>query len=416
MTTPSSSPSTPNDYLRFAALKLGLDDTLLASLTAPERTVIVSLPLKRTNGSIELLTGYRVQHSSRRGPYKGGLRYHPAVDLEEVTDLASLMTWKNAVVDLPLGGGKGGIAVDPKTLSETELERLTRLFTRRIADVIGPDRDIPAPDVNTDGQVMAWIRDEYETIIGHSSPGVITGKPVNQGGSEGRDLATGAGGVIVTEKLLEAWGEKIEGKTVAIQGLGNVASFYGSWIRERGAKVVALSNSRGGLMNPSGMDVQAIEEAIYAKKQSWGELQGAHAGSRLMTNDELLTLKVDLLVPAALGGVLTKDNALAIQAKWIVEMANQPTTPEANSILARRSIPVIPDILANAGGVTVSYFEWLQNQAHEHWTEDEVVKKLRTTMLEASQTVWETAQKHDCTLRQAAYVVALDRVVQANHS
>lgn len=391
-----------------ASKSLNLDPNILPVLTAPERIIQVSVPLTHDDGTVKVYTGYRVQYNSARGPYKGGLRYHQDVDLDEVKALAGWMTWKCAVVDLPLGGGKGGIAIDPKPLSEAEKERLTRTFARRLAPVVGPTVDIPAPDVNTTGQIMAWFRDEYEQATGTDAPGVITGKPVGQGGSLGRDTATAQGGVDVLLAYLKATGKDPQDMTVAVQGYGNAGQHAAELLAAAGMVIVAASDSKGAVHVAKGFDPVAMAK----HKQSNGSVQD-FPGSKALSNAELLALDVDVLVPAALENQLTKDNAGQVQASVILELANGPTTPEADEILAQRKIVVIPDILANAGGVTVSYFEWQQNQAGEVWTLEDVHAKLHATMAQSLKAVLDASQQHNTTLRKAAYLVAVQRVANA---
>ena len=414
-----SNASSPVDgYLRTAASRLKLGDDELAVLLAPERIVEVTVPLER-QGKIELFHGYRVQHSSRRGPYKGGLRYHPDVDLSEARLLASLMTWKNAVLDLPLGGGKGGIGVDPATLSSAELEQLTRAFTRRIAPVIGPEQDIPAPDVNTNPQIMDWIRDEYEGVVGHSALGVVTGKPLEAGGSAGREQATGEGGVTVLLQTLKKLGRAPTGMRVAVQGFGNVGAHLALALEREGFTVVAVSDSVGGIYHPEGLHVKETYHAIRWGGETLQKTCYCAPGGcsledcQVLTNQDLLELNVDILAPAAIDNQLTKANAARIKAPIILEMANNPTTPEANEILEQDGHLLIPDILANAGGVTVSYFEWLQNNNNEHWSEADVLAKLRERMATATETIWERKEHEGVSFRQAAFLIALERVQAA---
>jgi glutamate dehydrogenase/leucine dehydrogenase len=349
--------------------------------------------------------GYRVQHNSARGPYKGGIRYHPQVDLDEVKALATWMSLKCAVADIPYGGGKGGVACDPKQMSAKEKEAVSRGWARAMAEHIGAWKDVPAPDVNTDSQTMAWILDEYEKIIGRHEPAVITGKPVELGGSLGRDKATSQGGYFVLREALKAYKKKPG--TVAIQGIGNVGGWLAEILHKQKFKVVAVSDSKGGIYDPKGIDVHKA----MTHKQKTGSLKG-FAG-KYITNEALLELPVDVLAPSALENVITKDNAGKIKAKIVLEMANGPTTPEADAILDKKGIIVIPDILANAGGVTVSYFEWAQNLSGYYWDLDEVDRKLERQMTRAFKAVFETAQKHKISLRAAANVLALGRIARA---
>lgn len=398
-----------NYYIRQASRIMDLGDRLERLLLTPEAEMHVSVPIERDNGELAVFTGYRVQHNSARGPFKGGLRFHPTVDADDVRALASLMTWKTAVVNVPYGGAKGGIACDPAHLSQGELERVTRKFVQRIAREIGPQRDIPAPDVNTNAQVMAWFMDEYSRLHGFS-PAVVTGKPLELFGSEGREAATGRGVIYVAEEFLRDIGKPLAGATVAIQGFGNVGSFAAKFAHERGAKVTYLSDVSGGLARSEGLDVPALLEFARTRRPL-SEYQGE--GARRVSQSEVLTAEVDVLIPAALGGVFTRANATAVRARAIVEGANAPTEPEADEVFARRDIPVIPDILANAGGVTVSYFEWTQNIQGFRWTEDEVNARLKQVMTSAYTTVRNVVKSRGVGWRTAAFLVALGRVAKA---
>ncbi|MEZ0227159.1 MAG: Glu/Leu/Phe/Val dehydrogenase [Planctomycetota bacterium] len=351
---------------------------------------------------------FRVQHNDARGPFKGGLRYHPTMDEDHAKALASLMTWKTAVVDIPYGGAKGGIDCDPKHLSSGELERVTRRFTQKIHEIIGPTIDIPAPDVNTNAQVMAWIMNEYSKFHGFS-PAVVTGKPLDLHGSEGREEATGLGVTFVIEEVLRRLGGKIPEKTFAVQGFGNVGSNVCKHVAKRGGKIVAVSDHTGGLVNKAGIDVPSLID--YSRKNG-GVIKG-FPGADVINADDVLLQDVDILVPAALGGVLTKETVGSVRAKLIVEGANAPTTPEADEILHSRGVIVVPDILANAGGVTVSYFEWAQNIQHFRWELDDVNQKLERYMTRACGTVWDLAQSKKISLRTAAFIVAIGRVGKA---
>ncbi|MCL4730666.1 MAG: glutamate dehydrogenase, partial [Planctomycetes bacterium] len=332
-----------------AADRLNMPDWLREILKTPFREVTVSVPVRMDSGKIQVYTGYRIQHNGARGPWKGGIRYHPEVDKDEVRALASLMTWKTALVDVPFGGAKGGVACDPMNMSMLELERLTRKFTARIAIVLGPQRDVPAPDMGTDGQVMAWLMDEYSSRRGYS-PGVVTGKPVNVGGSRGRVTATAMGVIATTEAYYTAHGQSIKGKTCAIQGFGNVGSYTAKFWHEHGGKVVAITDVKGGVYNPKGLDIPALWQYFQEKRTVAG-----FPGGDVMNNQDMFALPVDCLIPAALGDVITPDNAGNIKAPLIVEAANHPTMPSADELLHERGITIVPDILANAGGVTVSY-------------------------------------------------------------
>ena len=399
---------TTQAQLQKAAQSLSLDPLLLARLSQPDRIVEVSLPLKMDDGSVRVFSGFRVQHNNIRGPYKGGLRYHTEVDMDEVKALSFWMTMKNALIDVPFGGSKGGIAVDPKKLSEAELERLTREFTRKLAPIIGPELDVPAPDVNTNSKIMDWIRDEYEKAVGHPSLSVVTGKPLTAGGSEGRTEATGLGGNFALDEILRLRGVSGKGKTVAIQGFGNVGSYLARYLQKSGYKVVALSDSKSAVFLGKGFsDIDALE--VYKKEH--GSL-ARYPDAKAIEQNDILTLPVDIIVPAALENALTADIATNVKASIVLEMANGPTTPEAEEILRANGVTVIPDILANSGGVAVSYFEWFQNRRDEHWTKAEVFKKLEKKMRAASDAVYRTARERGVTLRDAAYIVAIERLAQ----
>ncbi len=391
--------------LDAAAKVMGADANIVERLKNPDRYIEVSIPVLLDNGQQKIFTGFRSQHNNARGPYKGGIRYHQDVNLDEVRALSFWMTFKNAVVDVPFGGGKGGIIVNPKELSEGELERLSRGYMRQMWRNFGPEIDVPAPDVNTNGQIMGWMRQEYEKLSGTTAPGVITGKSLDDGGSEGRTEATGFGGAYVLREAINAGLVSGDRKTIAIQGFGNVATYLAEHVKEKGFKIVALSDSKGGVFNENGIDVAAAE----AHKKETGALKGLE-GTTEITNEALLELDVDVLVPAALENVLTGDNASKIKAKFILEMANGPTTPEADAIFAQNSVTVVPDILANSGGVCVSYFEWYQNQNNEKWSKEDVLKKLDEHMVAAFAAVHDAAKKYNTTLRTAAYIVALQRI------
>jgi glutamate dehydrogenase (NAD(P)+) len=397
-----------NHYIRKASRIMNLGPRVEQLLLSLEAEHHVTIPIERDNGELAVFSGYRFQHNSARGPTKGGLRFHPTLDADDVRALATLMTWKTAVVNVPFGGAKGGVACDPAHLSQGELERITRKFVERISQEIGPQRDIPAPDVNTNAQVMAWIMDHYSRLHGFA-PAVVTGKPVELHGSEGREAATGYGVICVAEDFLGDLGKSLEGITV-IQGFGNVGLFAARFAHERGAKVVAVSDMSGGVANPAGLDIPKLVEFARSRRllAEYKDDDVSH-----ITNDALLIYEVDLLIPAALGGVLTREVAGEMRAKIIVEAANAPTLPEADEIFARRGITVIPDILANAGGVTVSYFEWTQNLQCLHWTENEVNARLRQIMTAAYTTIREVVRSRSLDWRTAAYIVALGRVAKA---
>lgn len=389
-------------------------------LRHPKREIHVTIPVCMDDGTTKFFRGYRVQYNNACGPYKGGIRYHHNVSLDEVKALAFWMTMKCAVADLPLGGGKGGVIVDPKTLSENELERVTRGFGSAIADVIGSGKDVPAPDVNTNSKIMKWLLDEYLKTVPEKDRkkerATYTGKAIEDGGSEGREEATGLGGLYVLQTMLKKF--KMNGQlTAAVQGFGNVGYNAVKFFTDAGIQVVAVSDSKGGIYVPDGINAQLT---LDCKKKN-GYLAGCYCtGSvcdlnkgKQITNEELLELPVDILVPAALENSVTRENAERIKAKVILEMANGPTTPEADALLYKKGIPVIPDILSNSGGVTVSAFEWEQNLNDEHWTKDEVNKKLRRKMTDAAEAVWETSVEHKTDLRTAAFVVALERILKA---
>ena len=388
-----------------AARLLGLDPGIWKILTNPKRQIIVSCPIQMDNGEIEVFTGYRVQYNITLGPAKGGVRYHPDVSLDEVTALAAWMTWKCAVAHVPFGGGKGGIICDPTRMSRRELESLTRRYVAEIIDAIGPEKDVPAPDVNTNDQVMAWIMDTYSMHVGHTSTAVVTGKPIEMGGSLGRREATGRGVMIVTREAATHLGLDIKQATVAVQGFGNVGSVSADLLAKIGAKIVAVTDWKGGVHNPKGLDIPQMIE--YSKQHK--TIDGFPGGDSI-ENDQLFSLDVDVLVPAALENQITEDNAATIKAKIVAEGANGPTTPDAHRMLHERGIFVIPDILANAGGVTTSYFEWVQDRHGYFWEEQEVNKRLETKMMEAFHDVLQTSIKYKTDLRTAAYIVAINRV------
>ncbi len=388
-----------------AARLLGLDPGIWKILTNPKRQIVVSCPIQMDNGEIEVFTGYRVQYNITLGPAKGGIRYHPDVSLDEVTALAAWMTWKCAVAHVPFGGGKGGIVCDPTRMSRRELEALTRRYVAEIIDAIGPEKDVPAPDVNTNDQIMAWIMDTYSMHVGHTSTAVVTGKPIEMGGSLGRREATGRGVMIVTREAAKHLGLDITKATVAVQGFGNVGSVSADLIAKLGAKIVAVTDWKGGVYNPAGLDIPKMLD--YAKQNK--TIDGFPGGDPL-ENDQLFGLDVDILVPAALENQITEENAGVIKAKIVAEGANGPTTPEAHRQLHERGIFVIPDILANAGGVTTSYFEWVQDRHGYFWEEEEVNKRLEAKMMEAFHDVLQTSLKYKTDMRTAAYVVAINRV------
>lgn len=396
--------------LANAAKIAGLDKNKIKRLMSPDRYLEVSIPVVMDSGEQKIFTGFRSQHNNARGPYKGGIRYHPEVNLNEVLALSFWMSFKNAVVDVPFGGGKGGIIADPKMLSQNELEKLSRGYVQKMYPVLGPELDVPAPDVNTNPQIMSWMVDEYKRITGNEkAQAAFTGKPLGKGGSEGREEATGFGGFYVfeeAERFLSS-GKNAVSKSVAIQGFGNVATFFAQMAGEKGYKVVAVSDSKGGIYNKAGIDPRA---ALAHKKQTGG-LRGL-SGTKELTNKELLELPVDVLAPSALENIFTTDNAGKIKARLIVELANGPTTPEADEIFEKNNVTVIPDILANSGGVCVSYYEWYQNMNNETWSKEQVLTKLSTQIKQAFADVLKEKQKHNTTFRNAAYVLAAQRIIE----
>ena len=394
-------------YFHQAADVLALSSKLRDILLSPFRVVKVVVVTEGDNGKLMHHSGFRVQHNRARGPMKGGLRYHPTVDEDEATALANLMTWKTAVVNVPYGGAKGGINCDPAQMSERELNAVTRAFVGQIQDVIGPTLDIPAPDVNTNAKVMGWIMDEYSKFAGFS-PGVVTGKPVHLFGSEGREEATGRGVMIVLEEALKEQNRSFDGLSIAFQGFGNVGSFAARQMAAKGAKIVAVGDHLGGVANPEGLNVEELLAWTHQHRTVKG-----FSGGDAFESEQVLTWEADVLIPAALGDVLTKDNAQDVRAGIIVEAANAPTTPEADEIFKERGILVIPDILANAGGVTVSYFEWAQNIQQFRWELDRIREELSHYMRKAYRSVADVAQKHQVDLRTAAFVLGIQRVGQA---
>ena len=392
----------------IAAEYLKLDPGLRQILRAPKRVLEVSIPTKMDNGQLKVFTGYRVQHNVARGPAKGGIRYHPNVSVDEVKALAMWMTWKSATVNIPYGGGKGGVICDPKRMSKGELERMTRRYTSEILPLIGPEQDIPAPDVYTDAQTMAWIMDTYSMTKGYSTLGVVTGKPVSIGGSEGRKEATARGVLVVVEEACKVKKMSFRGASVAIQGFGNVGSLVARLFAEKKARVVAISDSRGGVFNSRGID--PLKAVRY--KERAGTVVGMPGTSRI-SNDDLLTMKCDILVPAALENAITLNNVDSIKAKIVAEAANGPTTPHADEVLQRKGILLLPDILANAGGVTVSYFEWVQDLQSFFWPVTEVNAKLESVMRRAFLDVHESSRRNRTHMRTGAYVLGVGRVAEA---
>ena len=397
-----------NLYFNQAADQLELPDWTRRLLITPKREVTVQVAFERDDGKIETVLGYRVQHDNARGPMKGGLRYHPAVDLDEVRALASLMTWKTAVVDLPYGGAKGGIGIDPRTLSKRELERITRAFVDQIHEIVGPDSDIPAPDMGTNHEVMAWFRNQWEKYHGFN-PAVITGKPVEEYGSRGREEATGRGVGTLAVKMLKRLNRKPEQTRTAIQGFGNVGSHAAKYLYESAFPIVAVSDVSGAYVNPKGLNIPELLSYVLKNK---GLLAG-YQGAERIDPDQLLALDVELLIPAALGDVITAKNVDQIKANLIIEGANGPIDPEADAKLNERNVLVLPDILANAGGVTVSYFEWAQNRQHYKWTLDRVRQELDRTLSEAFESVWQESVSKKVSLRTSAFMLAIQRVKRA---
>lgn len=403
------------ENLKKAGKILKTKPKVLETLSSAEKEISLSIPLKRDSGKLEHFKAFRVQYSSILGPYKGGLRYHADLNLDEVKTLAFLMMIKAAVANLPFGGAKGGLAVDPKTLSQKELERLTRTFTQKITPFIGPKLDIPAPDVNTNAQIMSWILDEYQKITKTRSPAVVTGKPLKLGGSQGRDKATGLGGYFVLRELLKKLGKKPEDLRVAIQGFGNVGSYLARILDDQGFSVVAISEHGGGTYNEDGLDVSRVIKAKMHKemikhtcfcKNKVCNLKDC----KIVTSQSALFLDVDIVIPAAVENQITAENANKIKAKIVLEMANHAVTPEAEKILRQRKILVVPDVLANAGGITVSYFEWLQNLKKEHWTLRKVERKLERVMVAAFENVWKLQRHYKTDLRTAAFILTLKRI------
>lgn len=388
-----------------------LDPGILAYLKVPKRIVEVAVPVRLDNGEIRVYVGYRVQHNDARGPYKGGIRYHPQVDLDEVKALAMWMTWKCALLDLPFGGAKGGVNCNPKELSPSELERVTRRYIASIIDVIGPYRDIPAPDVYTDAQVMAWVMDTYSQMRGYLAPEVVTGKPIEVGGSYVRERATGLGGFFIAREAAKLLGFDLKGATVAIQGFGNVGSNLALYLHEAGAKIVGIADSKGACYSAQGLDPNKLLE----HKRRTGSVVG-FPGTRTISDQELLSLDVDILAPAALENQITGKNAGSVKARLVIEMANGPTTPEADVVLSRNGVLVVPDILSNAGGVTVSYLEWVQNITRERWDEERIVNELERRMVKSFRDTVDMMKKHNTTMRMGALGLAVQRVADAIRS
>ncbi|MDQ3767665.1 MAG: glutamate dehydrogenase [Actinomycetota bacterium] len=395
-------------FFHHAADRVGLRDEVREVLAGSYRELSVQVKARMDDDKVVVFHGYRIQHNGARGPYKGGVRFHPSVDLDEVRALAALMTWKNALVDVPFGGAKGGVQCDPNSLSQSELQTVTRRFMSMIAYIIGVNRDIPAPDMGTNAQTMAWMMDAYGQQHGHT-PGIVTGKPVELGGSPGRDQATGRGVVICTAEAAQRAGTSLDGATVVVQGYGNVGYWTAVLAAERGAKVVAVSDASGGVLNSQGLDLTRLTEHYRES----GSLT-TYSEADQVSNEELLELDCDILIPAAIQGVIDSRNASNIKAKLIVEAANAPTTPAADDVLKDKGITVIPDILANAGGVTVSYFEWVQNIQQFRWELDQVNEELEKKMTEATAQVFTRAEQDNTSLREAAFDIAVQRVAHAD--
>ncbi|WP_254761759.1 glutamate dehydrogenase GdhB [Natrinema marinum] len=405
---PDSALTTARRQLERAAAHVDVDPGVVERLKYPTRVEQVSVPLEREDGSVEVFTGYRAQHDDVRGPYKGGLRYHPDVNAEECTGLSMWMTWKCAVMDLPFGGGKGGVAVDPKGLTDDETERLTRRFAEELRDAVGPTKDVPAPDMGTDAQTMAWFMDAYSMQQGETIPGVVTGKPPVIGGSYGREEAPGRSTAIAAREAVSYYDRDLSETTVAVQGFGSVGANAARLLEDWGATVVAVSDVNGAIYDPDGLETHAVPT-----HEEEPEAVLAHDAPETLSNEEVLELDVDVLIPAAVGNVITADNADAIRADIVVEGANGPTTFAADAILEERDVPVIPDILANAGGVTVSYFEWLQDINRRQWSLERVNEELEDHMLDAWNDVRAEVDDQGLTWRDAAYVVALSRIAEA---
>jgi len=401
--------ATAQAQLAAAVERLGYDEGLHAMLATPRREIHVAIPLRRDDGSTQVLHGFRVQHNVSRGPGKGGLRYHPSVDIDEVRALAMWMTWKCAVVELPYGGAKGGVAIEPRQYSTAELERVTRRYTSEIMPLIGPEHDIMAPDIGTNAQTMAWVMDTYSVNQGHTIPGVVTGKPLEVGGSLGRATATSRGVVHAARAALAEAGLDLADVRVAVPGFGKVGAPAARFFAEAGGRVEAVSDEFGGVHRSGGLDLERLMEHVRRE----GTVVGFDGGDP-MSNDDLLTLDVDVLVPAAVEGVLTEENAPNVKARWVVEGANGPTTTDADAILADRGVVVVPDVLANAGGVVVSYFEWVQAQQAYWWTEQEIEARLAERMLAAYRAVADVARREDVTLREAALLLSVQRVAEAH--
>lgn len=395
--------------IKEAVRKLGYNNKMYELLKEPIRTLTVRIPVRMDNGSIEIFTGYRSQHNDAVGPTKGGVRFHPEVNEEEVKALSIWMSLKCGIANLPYGGGKGGIICDPRNMSLGELERLSRGYVRAISQIVGPTKDIPAPDVYTNSQIMAWMMDEYSRLREFDSPGFITGKPIVLGGSQGRETATARGVTICIEEAVKKKGIELQGARIVIQGFGNAGSFLAKFMHEAGAKVIGISDAHGALYDPTGLDI----DYLLDRRDSFGTVTNLF--TNVMTNQELLEQECEILVPAAISNQITLENADRIQASIVVEAANGPTTLEATKILDERDILLVPDILASAGGVTVSYFEWVQNNQGYYWSKEEVAKKLRKVMINSFETIYQMSQIHEVDMRLAAYMVGIRKSAEASH-
>ena len=403
----SSSTNPTSSAYKAAVAKLGLEQNIAKALEIPDRELTVEVPFRRDSGDMDSVIGFRVQHNNTRGPFKGGIRYHEHVDIDEVRSLATLMTWKTSLLDIPYGGGKGGIGVNPSNFSKTELERMSRRFFRAIDPIIGVNVDIPAPDVNTNAQVMSWFMDEYSQVHGYS-PAIVTGKPLELGGSEGREAATGRGTAVITREASEKWGIDLKDCKVVIQGFGNVGSYAAKFLHEYGCKIIAVSDVSGGLHDKDGLDIPSLFDYNRRNRTIKGFEQGKN-----ITNEQLLALDCDFLIPAALGSAINDSNAHSVNCKVIIEAANGPVTGDAANKLWDKRIAIIPDILTNAGGVTVSYFEWVQNLQQFKWSEDEVNQKLDKKMIQAFEEVYSIKKDQGVPMRIASFMAAIDRVQSA---
>ena len=403
----SSSTNPTSSVYKAAVAKLGLEQNIAKALEIPDRELTVEVPFRRDSGDMDSVIGFRVQHNNTRGPFKGGIRYHEHVDIDEVRSLATLMTWKTSLLDIPYGGGKGGIGVNPSNFSKTELERISRRFFRAIDPIIGVNVDIPAPDVNTNAQVMSWFMDEYSQVHGYS-PAIVTGKPLELGGSEGREAATGRGTAVITREASEKWGIDLKDCKVVIQGFGNVGSYAAKFLHEYGCKIIAVSDVSGGLHDKDGLDIPSLFDYNRRNRTIKGFEQGKN-----ITNEQLLALNCDFLIPAALGSAINDSNVQSLNCKVIIEAANGPVTGDAANKLWDKRIAIIPDILTNAGGVTVSYFEWVQNLQQFKWSEDEVNQKLDKKMIQAFEEVYSIKKDQGVPMRIASFMAAIDRVQSA---